>query len=73
MPERLPRVPFTYRVSLSGIAISQGGRPAATLRNAAAAKFIADVEGLDEAAVQHLLARVTGNFKRGNERREPQG
>jgi hypothetical protein len=38
-----------------------GGRPAA--------RFLREVEGADEEAAQRLSARVTGNFKRGNERR----
>jgi len=36
---------------------------------AAAARFVRQAEGADEETVQGLLARATGNFKRGNERR----
>ena len=35
------------------------------LRGAAAARFLDDVEADDE---QELMARVTGNYRRGNER-----
>ena len=41
------------------------GRVAATLRGDAAVRFLADVESGDP---QLLMARVTGNYKRGNER-----
>ena len=38
------------------------------LRRAAAVRFVERVERLDEAGALQLMARVTGNFKRGNER-----
>lgn len=47
------------------VEIRHHGRLAATLRKAAARKFLADVERRDP---QQLMARVTGNYKRGNER-----
>lgn len=47
------------------VEIRHHGRPAATLRKAAAAKFLRDVERGDP---QQLMARVTGNYKHGNER-----
>jgi hypothetical protein len=40
-----------------------------TLAGATAARFVRQAEGADEDTVQALLARATGNFKRGNERR----
>lgn len=59
---------FTAETRASGeIVVRHHGRVAATLRGRAAAKFLDDVAaGRDE---QQLLARVTGNYKRGNERR----
>lgn len=48
------------------VVIRHHGRVATTLRGAAAARFLADVERSDP---QQLMARVTGNYKRGNERR----
>jgi len=39
-----------------------------TLAGKHAQKFLRQIEGLDEADEQLVLARVTGNFKRGNER-----
>lgn len=47
------------------VVITHRGRPAATLRGARAAAFLADVEREDP---QALMARVTGNYRRGNER-----
>lgn len=41
------------------------GRVAATLRGRRAEEFVAEVGGGDE---QELMARTTGNYKRGNER-----
>jgi hypothetical protein len=44
------------------------GRLASTLRGRDATDFLARVASLDEAAAQQLMARLTGNYKRGNER-----
>lgn len=63
-----PDIGFTYRVRKSGeIEIRHRGRVAAILRGAAAADFLAEAEG-DFAAGQQAMARLTGNYKRGNER-----
>ena len=51
------------------VRISWRGRVVTTLSGAAAARFLRQVEGADEETAQGLLARATGNFKRGNERR----
>ncbi len=51
------------------VVISYHGRPVTTLRGNQAAKFFDRVENLGEREAQLLMARVTGNFKRGNERR----
>ena len=57
---------FGFEVRSDGtVLIRHHGRPATTLRKAAAAKFLAEVEAGDE---QEVMARVTGNYKRGNER-----
>ena len=60
---------FTHRTRKSGdVEILHSGRLAATLRGVAAAEFLSEVAGCDEAAAQQLMARLTGNYKRGNER-----
>lgn len=51
------------------VRISWRGRVVTTLAGDPAARFLRQAEGADELAVQALLARATGNFKRGNERR----
>ena len=56
---------FDFTVRGDVVEIRHLGRPAATLRKAAAAKFLVDVERGDP---QHVMARVTGNYKRGYER-----
>jgi len=57
---------FRYEVRGSEVVITQHGKRATTLRGAAAARFLRQVESRDP---QQLMARVTGNYKRGNERR----
>jgi hypothetical protein len=47
------------------VVITHHGRLATTLRGDTADAFIADAGGGDE---QDLMARLTGNYKRGNER-----
>jgi len=59
---------FAYRSTKDGnVFISWRGRSATTLRGEPARRFLAQAERLDEDGVQQLLARLTGNFKRGNE------
>lgn len=50
------------------VEIRHRGRLAATLRKAAALRFLSDIERGDP---QQVMARVTGNYKRGNERSTP--
>jgi hypothetical protein len=57
---------FEYRERKSGeVAIFHHGRLATTLRGERAARFLSDAKAGDP---QELMARVTGNYKRGNER-----
>jgi hypothetical protein len=61
---------FAFRVSKQGaVSVHRQGRLAATLRGREAQEFLARIERLDPAARQRLMARVTGNYRRGNERR----
>ena len=60
---------FTFRLKKSGeLEILHRGKLASTLRGTAALDFIAEVESGAFADGQQLMARVTGNYKRGNER-----
>lgn len=62
--------PFDWRVTKDGqVLISRGGRVVTTVRGPAAGKLLGRLEQADEDDTQQLLARVTGNYKRGNERR----
>ena len=54
--------------SRGGLALAGPHRKAATLRGRQAQAFLAEVESGDEADLQQLMARLTGNYKRGNER-----
>ncbi len=65
-----PEPVFTYRLAQDGrVLISWRGRLVTTVAGSAAAKLRARLSGANPAAVQLALAKATGNFKRGNERR----
>ncbi|GHF88940.1 hypothetical protein [Deinococcus ficus] len=60
---------FEYRPLKDGrVVVSWYGRPVTTLSGRDAARFLSRVEGVDDHAAQLVMARVTGNFRRGNER-----
>ncbi len=60
---------FRYRAAKSGeVFIHHRGRLATTLRGTAAADFLLEVDGATFAQQQQIMARVTGNYRRGNER-----
>jgi len=69
MPHGLDDEPFAWERRGDELLITHHGRRAAVLRGDAATRFLERAERLDPAGVQQLMARVTGNFKRGNERR----
>ena len=56
---------FAWVVRGKEVVISHHGREAAVLRGDKAIKFVQDAESGDE---QLLMARLTGNYKHGNER-----
>lgn len=60
---------FTYRARKNGdVEILHQGRLASTLRGTDAIDFLQDVEDGTADDAQQLMARITGNYKRGNER-----
>ncbi|MBK8321509.1 MAG: hypothetical protein IPL06_01940 [Betaproteobacteria bacterium] len=60
---------FTYRASREGVVrIFRYGKEVTVLRGKAALQFLAKAEGAPPPEVQLLCAKVTGNYKRGNER-----
>lgn len=60
---------FTWRALASGdVVVARHGRAVTTLRGRAASAFLAATERAEPAAIQQRLARLTGNYRRGNER-----
>ncbi|MFY0597887.1 MAG: hypothetical protein JXQ85_15760 [Cognatishimia sp.] len=60
---------FSFRKAGRGeVKISHNGRHATTLRGNKADAFLQDMQVSDHRAQQQEMARVTGNYKRGNER-----
>jgi hypothetical protein len=60
---------FSYRLLKTGeVQLLHHKKLAATLRGRQAQAFLAEIESADEADLQQLMARLTGNYKRGNER-----
>ena len=61
--------PFDYQITKDNkVLMYWQDKLVKTIAGKQAQKFIAQINGLDEPAIQLLLARYTGNFKRGNER-----
>jgi hypothetical protein len=56
---------FSFEQRAGSVVIRHRGKHASTLRGARAAEFLAEVAAGDE---QLVMARWTGNYKRGNER-----
>lgn len=60
---------FTWRQRKNGdVEILHRGRLASTLRGNDAADFLAEANGSALIELQPLMARLTGNYKHGNER-----
>ena len=63
---------FSYRVVKSGtVFISWQGKTVTTLSGKAAERFLSRIDGAGDFEAQLEMARVTGNFKHGNERHSP--
>jgi hypothetical protein len=60
---------FTFRRLKSGeVEILHQGRRASALRGRDAIEFLTEAESSSTSDMQQLMARVTGNYKHGNER-----
>ena len=60
---------FTYRRLKTGdVEILHQGRRASTLRGQDARDILGEIEASGAGEVQQLTARLTGNYKHGNER-----
>jgi uncharacterized protein YqiB (DUF1249 family) len=63
---------FSWQPTKDGrVRISRDGRVVTTLAGESARRFSARIESANPEAAQQLMARATGNYKRGNERRPP--
>ncbi len=60
---------FTFQIRKSGqVNISRNGKEIMILRSETALTFLEDIAGATLLEEQQLMARVTGNYKHGNER-----
>jgi hypothetical protein len=65
----LEHQPFSYRLGKDNtVFIDYKGKHVFTLSGSRAQKFIAELDDMGETEIQLTLAKVTGNFKRGNEK-----
>lgn len=66
---RLVGDPFDYRVTgQGGVLVSRGGRVVMRVGGGDAARLVVALQRADDSQAQHLLARASGNYRRGNER-----
>ncbi|MBF4694334.1 hypothetical protein [Fusibacter ferrireducens] len=62
---------FDYRVSKNGkLFISWRGKEVMILKDQASKKILERLRNASEHDAQLILAKVTGNFKRGNEKKQ---
>ena len=60
---------FTYRITKDRkVFISYHGKQVTALSGSRAEAFISEIEGAEGKDAQLIMAKVTGNFKRGNEK-----
>jgi hypothetical protein len=62
----------SFRATANGtVLVRLGGRLVATLRGTAARRFLVDLSDTSPAVQQQWMARITGNYRRGNETLAP--
>lgn len=62
---------FSFKSTAKGtVFIERGGERVTTLRADRARRFLAMAHSTDIEGQQQLMARMTGNYKRGNEKSE---
>lgn len=67
--DRLKENPFNYKVTKANKTIIYfRNRRIKTLSEKKTKKFISKINELDDFGIQLTLAKLTGNFKRGNEK-----
>jgi len=63
--------PFNYRIAKDGsVRISRSGAVVSAVAGDRARRLAARLRAASPAEAQQLLARATGNYRRGNERRD---
>lgn len=68
--DRLKENPFSYKITKMGkTMIYYGNRMIKMLNEKETNKFVKNIAGKDEFGIQLVLAKVTGNFKHGNEKK----
>ncbi len=66
---RLDDEVFTYKVGKENkVTLYWYGKQVKMLKGKQAEKFMSQITRLDDKEAQLLMAKITGNFKRGNER-----
>lgn len=65
----LEDLPFSFRqYKNGGVSVFYHEREVTILSGKNAEKFLSRIENADEMERQMIMAKITGNFKRGNER-----
>lgn len=65
----LKEEPFAYTETKNGkVFVSWQGKQVVTLQGADATRFLQRMNGADPNQAQLIMAKCTGNFKRGNEK-----
>ncbi len=60
---------FSYQAVKSGkVFIYRDGKTVTTLSEKRAVDFLSQIENADADAAQMIMAKITGNYKRGNEK-----
>ncbi|MHA1909482.1 MAG: hypothetical protein ACW98Y_19445 [Candidatus Thorarchaeota archaeon] len=59
---------YSWKESNGVVRIYWYGKLATILRKNSASKFLARIDEVDNSEAQFIMAKITGNFKRGNER-----
>ncbi|MEO8103185.1 MAG: hypothetical protein ABI790_11695 [Betaproteobacteria bacterium] len=64
-----PDLGFTFHMRRTGeVQLLRRGKIAGTLRGSAAAEFLVEMQSCADSEAQQIMARLTGNYKHGNER-----
>lgn len=71
---RLDEEPFSYKILKDKkIFIYWYGKQVSILKGKASDKFLKQIENSDKKEIQLIMAKVTGNFKHGNEKNNKNG